>query len=614
MKFSRNAGSGTQPQAQQQESLVTLNHLFFHHVETFQHKRLLTFASPSRTAVYSSDQFCHSVLSLRRFLKSSGLLDGDRVAILAENCPEWSIADFAILLARMVVVPIYTDLSPAQACVLLTHSECRAIVVAGAKAWPLFRRIMAAGVELQQVIGIDGDSGEKHVTAGLTEINQRTEPFSDKDKRDIRAEALSINPETLASIVYTSGTTGAPKGVMLSHGNIMFDLERCVDRLPVRTATQALSILPLSHAFERALCYGYFRMGIPIAYGDPHALKDLLRQHRPSVMGCVPRVLEKVYEAVDSQVHTQSPRKEQIFRWFLDSGLACTRRNGDYKKVSFRQRMLYSIAEKLLFSRIREQLGGIEYVVCGGAWLNPAVEDFFRAIGIQLLQGYGLTETAPVICLSRLGNERTGTVGPPLDGVEVRIEPNGEILTRGANVMKGYYRNEEGTAGAFRDGWFCTGDFGRFDDEGNLKITGRLKDILVLSTGKNVSPAAAEEALSRSKFVQGVFGVGDGRKFLTALIVPHRANLETLARSRDVTCASFDALLKTPEILSLFREELTLHQRDLAAFERAKRFAFLSEEALLDPELVTPTQKVRRAVLERRYSDCINRMYSHEED
>jgi long-chain acyl-CoA synthetase len=614
VKFSRNAGSGTQPQAQQQESLVTINHLFFYNVETFRHGRLLTFNSPSRTAAYSSDQFCHSVLSLRLFLKSSGLLDGDRVAILGENCPEWSIADFAILLAGMVVVPIYTDLSPVQASVLLSHSECRAIVVAGPKAWALFRLIMAAGQQLRHVIAIDGDRDEKYVTARFTEIGEGTAPFSDSDKRKIRAEAMSADPEKLASIVYTSGTTGTPKGVMLSHGNIMFDLERSVDRLQFRTATQALSILPLSHAFERVMCYGYFRMGIPIAYGDPHALKDLLRQHSPSVMGCVPRVLEKVYESIDSQVHTQSPRKQKIFRSFLNSGLACTRHNGSSERVSFRQKTLYRIAGKLLFSRIRERLGGIEYVVCGGAWLNPAVEDFFRAIGIQVLQGYGLTETAPVICLSRLGGERTGTVGPPLDGIEVRIEANGEILTRGANVMKGYYRNEEGTAKAFRDGWFCTGDFGRFDDQGNLKITGRLKDILVLSTGKNVSPAAAEEALSRSKFVQGVFGVGDGRKFLTALIVPHRANLEALARSRNVTPGNFDALLRTPEILSLFREELTLHQKDLAAFERAKRFAFLNEEALLDPELVTPTQKVRRAVLERRYADCIDRMYSHEED
>jgi long-chain acyl-CoA synthetase len=614
VRFSRNAGSGAQPQTQQQESLVTLNHLFFHNVETFRQARLLTLASPARTSAYSSEQFCHAVLSLRLFLKSSGLVDGDRVAILAENCPEWSIADFGILLAGMVVVPIYADMSPAQACVLLSHSECRAIVVAGAKAWTLFRGIVAEGHGPPQVIAIDGEGGEKHVTARLTEITEATASFSDSDKRKIRAEALSVDPDTIASIVYTSGTTGTPKGVVLSHGNIMFDLERCVDRLQFRTATQALSVLPLSHAFERVMCYGYFRMGIPVTYGDPHALKDLLRQHRPSVMGCVPRVLEKIHEAVESQVRVQSPRKQKIFRALLSSGFACTRRNGSRERVSVRQRVVYGIAEKLLFTRIRDQLGGIQNVVCGGAWLNPAVEDFFRAIGIGVLQGYGLTETSPVICLSRLGQERTGTVGPPLDGVEVRIEANGEILTRGANVMKGYYRNEEGTAKAFRDGWFCTGDFGGFDDEGNLKITGRLKDILVLSTGKNVSPAAAEEALSRSKFVQGVFGVGDGRKFLTALIVPHRANLETLARSRNVAPASFAALLEMPEILSLFRDELTVHQKDLAAFERVKRFAFLSEEALLDPELVTPTQKVRRAVLERRYADCIDRMYSHEED
>ncbi len=387
MKFSGNAGSGTQPQAQQQESLATLNHLFFHNVETFRQDRLLTFVSPSRTAVYSSDQFCHSVLSLRLFLKSLGLLDGDRIAILGENCPEWSIADFAILLAGMVVVPIYTDLSPAQASVLLSHSECRAIVVAGTKAWTLFRLITAAGSHLRHVIAIDGDRGEKYVTARLNEIEESTAPFSDSDKQKIRPEALSADPGTLASIVYTSGTTGTPKGVMLSHGNIMFDLERCVDRLQFRTATRALSVLPLSHAFERVMCYGYFRMGIPIAYGDPHALKDLLKQHRPSVMGCVPRVLEKVHEAVDSQVQTQSPRKQKIFRSFLNSGLACTSRNGSRKRVTFRQKTLYRVAEKLLFARIREQLGGIEYVVCGGAWLNPAVEDFFRAIGIQRASG-----------------------------------------------------------------------------------------------------------------------------------------------------------------------------------------------------------------------------------
>jgi long-chain acyl-CoA synthetase len=231
-----------------------------------------------------------------------------------------------------------------------------------------------------------------------------------------------------------------------------------------------------------------------------------------------------------------------------------------------------------------------------------------------ILQGYGLTETSPVICLSSPGHERTGSVGPPLEGIDVRLDANSEILTRGPNVMRGYYRDPESTEKSFRDGWFCTGDLGRFDNRGNLRITGRRKDILVLSTGKNVSPSAAEEALLHSRFIQNVFGVGDGRKFLTALIVPHRSNVETHARTRSIASASFEGLLKTPEILFLFREELALHQKDLAPFEQVKRFTFLREEALLDPELVTPTQKVRRAVLERRYAESIDRMYSQEED
>ena len=610
LKFTRYPSQSMDPQ----RSLLTLNHLFFHSVEKFRRDRLLTLALPGRVVAYSTQQFSHAVLSLRRFLQNAGLDEGDRVAILAENRPEWSISDFAILLARMVVVPVYIDLSPAQVRFLLRHSECRAVIVSGSKGWSLLRDLVADLPDLRCVITVDGGDGEKCVTARFMEIVDGTPPFSDADRERIRAEALSIDPGALASIVYTSGTTGVPKGVMLSHGNIMFDLERCVDRLQFKTARQALSVLPLPHAFERVICYGYFRLGVPVAYGDPHNLKELLRQHRPEVMACVPRVLKKIKEAVEAQVRLQPPRKQKIFQSLLKNALACTSRAGVPERVSMRQRMLHRVADALLFARIRKQLGGLSYLICGGAWLNPAVEDFFRAIGMVILQGYGLTETAPVICLARLGHERTGSVGPPLDGIDVRLDANREILTRGANVMRGYYRDPESTEKAFRDGWFCTGDLGRFDNQGNLRITGRQKDMLVLSTGKNVYPSAAEEALLHSRFVQHVFGVGDGRKFLTALIVPHRSNVETHARNKNVASGSFEGLLKTPEILLLFREELALHQKDLAPFEQVKRFTFMGEEALLDPELVTPTQKVRRAVLERRYAECIDRMYSQEED
>ncbi len=586
-----------------QQSLLTLNHLFFHSVETFQRERLLSFASPDGPVVYSTERFRDAVLALRRYLLRSGLVEGDRVAILAENRPEWHVADFAILLARMVVVPIYIDLPASQIRTVLEHSGCRAAVVCGSKRCELLRRLAQDLPELRCIVPVD---------TALAEIVRDTPAPAAEEMETIRAEALAIDPAATASIVYTSGTTGAQKGVMLSHRSVMFDLERCVERLQVHTAAQALSVLPLSHAFERLLCYGYFRMGVPVAYGDPHALKELLSLHKPSVLGCVPRILEKIREAVESQVRTQPGWKQSIFQSLMRIGLSSTDRKGPGKPVPAGRKALYRFADALLFKRIRGQLGGLRYIICGGAWLNPAVEEFFRALGFVLVQGYGLTETSPVVCLGIPDHERTGTVGPPLDGVEVKLGENGEILTRGPHVMKGYYRDPEATAHALHDGWFSTGDLGRFDDEGNLTITGRVKELIVLSTGKNVSPSFAEEAILRSRFVQNAFGVGDGRKYLTALIVPHRVNVEEHSRSIGVSCASFEALLKAPEILALFREELELHQTELAAFERARRFSFLSEEALADPELVTPTQKVRRKVLELRYAESIDRMYSQE--
>jgi long-chain acyl-CoA synthetase len=596
-----------------QRNLATLNHLFFHSIETFQRERLLTFGLPDRLVTYSSSQFAHSVLALRGFLLSSGLADGDRVAILAENRPEWSIADFAILLAGMVVVPLYPDLSAAQIRVQLRHSGCRAICVSGVQRTALIREIAASLPNLGPIVALDDEAGGC-VTARLSEIAAAAAPFVGAELAKIRAAALAVDAGTLASIVYTSGTTGTPKGVMLSHGNIVFDLERCLERLQFRTVRQALSILPLSHVFERLMCYGYFRLGIPVAYGHPHALKELLRLHRPSVVASVPRVIEKFQEAIEAEVRKQPLRRQRLFRSMLDSALACTRRTRVPVRVPLRHRLLHQVAKAVVFRRIRARLGGLQYIVCGGAWLNPAAEDFIRALGIIVVQGYGLTETAPVICLSRLGHERSGSVGAPLDGIEVEIDEDREIRTRGPNVTKGYYLDPEATAAAFCNGWLRTGDLGRFDDEGNLIVTGRLKEVIVLSTGKNVCPSAAEEALRSSPLIENVVGIGDGRRFMSALIVPHRPNVEALARSLNLGCSGFDALLKEPGIVSAFREALVLHQKDLAAFERVKRFRFLGEDALANPELITPTQKIRRQALERHYAEYIEGMYSQEED
>lgn len=594
-----------------QQDLPTLNHLFFHSVEAFRHECALSFLAPGGPVSYSTAQFSHAVLALSRHLRRDPrLTEGSRIALMCENRPEWHIADFAILLARMVVVPLYTDLPSTRICALLKHSECCAAIVSSSKARTMLRQMAPVLPDLRVIIGIDAEDG---ADAALTGIAAGTPRFAETELQQFRAGALSIDSDAIATIVYTSGTTGEPKGVMLSHRNVMFDLEQCVNRLHFRTSRQALSVLPLSHAFERLLCYGYFRLGIPIAYGDPHSLKPLLARHRPSVMGCVPRVLEKIHEAVETQVRTQPAWKQKVFQAFVGAGIDCARRPAP-RKPPLKSRALNRAARLLLFTRIRRQLGGLEYMVVGGAWLNPAIEEFFRAAGIVVLQGYGLTETSPVVCLNRLGHEKTGSVGPPLDGVELKVDEAGEVLTRGPHVMRGYYRDPEATAHVIHEGWLRTGDLGRFDTDGNLTITGRIKELLILSTGKNVSPSSAEEAVLRSRFVQNAFGVGDGRKFVSALIVPHRSNVEEFARNRNISFAAFEALLESPEIVSLFHEELAAHQSGLAPYERVKRFRFLPEEALQDPELVTPTQKVRRKVLERRYSEYIDKMYAQEDE
>ena len=354
------------------------------------------------------------------------------------------------------------------------------------------------------------------------------------------------------------------------------------------------------------LCYGYFRLGVPIAYGDPHDLRDLLRQYRPKVMGCVPRILEKVKETIETQIDSMPAWRRALAHSMLKASMACTRRPTAHPSLS--DRLLYPLAKLLLVARIRRQMGGLDGLICGGAWLDPEVENFFRATGFRLLQGYGMTETSPVICLNRLGCEKPGSVGLPLDGVEVRLSADGEVLTRGPHVMQGYYRDEAATREAFDGDWLRTGDMGYFDEQGRVILTGRRKEILVLSTGKNVSCALLEQALQRSPYIQEAFVIGEGRKFVTALIIPHRQKLE-----RDGRTMRFEDLLLTPAVVALFREQIAACQAECAHYEQVKRFSFLDEDVLLDAELMTPTHKMRRTALARRFAPWIERMYQQEE-
>ncbi len=591
--------------------IATLNQLFFHNLDRHRFERLLSFQNGGELMVWSSERFAQAVYALRQFLVECGLAAGDRVAIFAENRPEWHISDFALLLARLVVVPIYNTLSPSQIAYLLRHSGCRAAIIGGARQWEILEPLLSELRDFTTVIGMEETPG---ASTSLPRIVAGAPAFDDAAVARIRGEALAAGPHDLATIVYTSGTTGTPKGVMLSHGNIAADLRGSLTRVPANTAHQALSVLPLPHVLERTLSYGYFHEGVCIAYGDPHDLKELLPIHRPDIMGVVPRILEKVKEAVEAQIAQLAPHRRAIARKLLGAAQARTRQTLLGERATQPAAMLARLADLLVFPKVHRQLCGLKYFVSGGAWLNPDLELFFRAAGFEVLQGYGMTETSPVITLNEYQREKIGSVGRPLPGVEVRISGDGEILTRGPHVMLGYYKDEAATRQIFgEDGWLHTGDLGSMDADGCVTITGRRKEILVLSNGKNVACAAVEHALQRSPYIQQALIVGDGRKFVTALIVAHPENVARAAARHGLAFSNYDELLLAPPVVMLFREELESLQAEFSSFERAKRFCFLKEDALLDAELVTPTLKVRRSVLERKYADWILRMYQQEE-
>ncbi|HVV70089.1 MAG TPA: AMP-binding protein, partial [Verrucomicrobiae bacterium] len=434
---------------------------------------------------YSTARFSREILALSRFLASSGG-DGERVAIFSENRPGWHVADFAVLLAGRVVVPVSPALGPEQIEYVLRHSDCSVAIIGGRRQWEILSPRLSSLPQLRQVISLD-DLPAAHIS--LPRIVAETPECDPATREAIRERALSVNPQTLATIVYTAGTTGDPKGVMLSHGNIVFDLRESLKRVLQKPPAQALSVLPLPHLFERLICYSYFYCRVPIAYGDLRNLKTLLPLHRPEVMGSMPYVLEKLQEMILAQIREMPAWRRSLARAVLRAGSWLARHRPGQILPG---RSLASLpADRLLFSWLRRQAGGLRYLICGGAWLDPELELFFRGAGFDLVQGYGVTEASPLITLNPQTREKLGSVGPALEGVQLRLREDGEILTRGPHVMLGYYNDPEATRTAFRDGWLLTGDIGKVDEEGYLQLVGRRT---FLSSGNTGNPPGSKGA------------------------------------------------------------------------------------------------------------------------
>jgi long-chain acyl-CoA synthetase len=555
----------------------------------------------------SSQDALAQVREIAAGLVALGLQAGERVALVSENRPEWIMSDLGIQFAGGITVPVYPTLPAEQVRYLLRDSGARIAIVSTTDQASKINSVRRDSA-IEHVAGMDTEAeGVLHFSA----LRERGAAHLLAHPGLIEERLAGLSPGNLATIIYTSGTTGIPKGVMLTHANIASNVDASIRTFQFEQGDLALSFLPLSHVLERMVQYAFLEMGIGIAYvRSLERVADSLVEVRPNVFVTVPRLLERVAQKVTEGVEQQTGLKKFIG----GRALAAVDAAADAFLAGHRPRgvaaLSYGLAERLIAGKVREKLGGrVRFLISGGAALSPSVARFFWGLGIPVYEGYGLTETAPVLAVNFPGAVRVGSVGKPIPGVEIRIAGDGEILSRGPNVMTGYLNKPLETEEVLRGGWFHTGDLGAFDKDGFLKITGRKKEIMVLSTGKNIAPRAIEEALERSPYIAQVVAVGDERPSVGALIVPNFDAVVAWAREKNLPVDDRGALLARPEVRQLFQQEINRHQANLAVFEKARQFEFLHEEPSEENGLLTPTKKIRRRAIIDRFRHLVERMY-----
>lgn len=560
-----------------------------------------------------AESFVERVRNVALGLAEMGIKPGDRIALLSENRPEWSIADLAILSLGAINVPIYTTQAVDQIRYILTDSGTRAIFVSNRKLFKHAEPALAGLDFLEKVIFFEADTAagvERSATLELLE--KRGHERAINTPAAFAAYLRAIRADDLATIIYTSGTTGEPKGVMLTHANFVSNVLATNSGLPISSTDIALSVLPLSHIFERTGFYIFCYSGVSVYYtASFDQVAENLREVRPTVMTAVPRLFEKVYHKIVKKGLSQQGWKRRVFMRSLNVGQRYAEAKDKGKLVGPALVLQQKMASKLVFSKWREGVGGrLRYFVSGGAPLSPALSYAFLAAGIPILQGYGATESC-IVSANRPDNNKVGSVGLPFEGIEVSIADDGEILLRGPNVMRGYYGHPEETASVLQDGWLATGDVGHIDREGHLFITDRKKDLFKLSNGKYVAPQQIESLLKQSEFVSQVVVVGTGRKQPAALVVPEwEAVRQALSEKGEEFPADRTSLAQFPAAIKLVQSDVILLTRELADYLRIRRIALLPEEFTIDRGELTPTLKVKRRIIDQKFGDVIANLYS----
>jgi len=553
-------------------------------------------------------------------LSVTGVRAGDKVAILSENNTMWPVTDLAVASLGAVSVPIYPTLPAEQVTYILNQADCHVAVVENETQ---LQKVQKSETGARQIVVIKPDQGFM-AADGILSFGQLLELGQSHPLEGWDDHWSRIGRDQLFTIIYTSGTTGRPKGVMLTHGNILSNIEGvqfwCIEARPDDVF---LSYLPLSHIFERMA--GQFvplSVGAVIAYAESiHTIEENLREVRPTVMTSVPRLFEKVHARVQEVINAAPPVVRKIFDWAIRIGY---RRYEHYLKCSLDELVLHGslppglkfqwkIAERLVYRKVKSRFGGrIRGMISGGAPLNPEIARFFWSLNLPVMEGYGLTESSPVIAVNPIARAKIGTVGKPLPNVEVRLAEDGEVLVKGPNVMRGYYKNPEATDEQIRDGWLHTGDLGEWDEEGYLRIIDRKKNLIILSTGKNLAPQPVENAINNSPYIAQSVLIGHGRKYVIALVVPDFENLEPWARKQGWPTESREALVRRAEVKELLQREVQRLTAGFASYEQPKKVLVAEKEWTVEDGELTPTLKVRVKEIEKRYREAIDRAYDEE--
>ena len=554
----------------------------------------------------STDEYIKKVNTVSRGLLRLGIEKNDKIAVISSNNrTDWHILDIGILQVGAQNVPIYPTITADDFEYILNHSECKYCVVSDVVLYEKITAIKDKLPHLKTIYTFDdvpnAQNWNEIIALGADESNQN----------EVEARKNSIDKYDLATIIYTSGTTSRPKGVMLSHWNIISNIINCQDRLPVKTGSTALSFLPVCHVFERMLTYLYQYDGLQLYFAESiDKISDNLREVKPHILTVVPRLIEKIYDKIFAKGAELTGIKRTLFFWALNLGF----RYKPYGENGWWYELQLKIANKLIFNKWREALGGrVEMIVSGSAALSPRLAKVFSAAGLTIMEGYGLTETAPVISVNREAGRywKIGTVGKPVNNVQVKIAEDGEILVKGENVMLGYYKDEAQTKENITDGFFHTGDIGELDKEGFLKITDRKKEIFKTSGGKYVSPQLIENKLKLSRFIENAMVVGEGEKMPAAIIQPNFPFVKEWARRHNVNIGTTNAEIAASPILHerVAKEVERVNQR-LGKWEQVKLFAFTPDEWTIDDGHLTPTLKLKRRVIKEKYIDIYNKFYN----